>query len=101
MSADPCRECGREISTEAVICPHCGVPRPSPRGQLRRAWRKWQIWATVGSVISLFAFVSLGFAEWSLLAAALIYGMLWTWGDVRYQRLIAELGTRSATRESR
>ncbi len=24
----PCRECGKQISTEAPTCPHCGVPEP-------------------------------------------------------------------------
>jgi membrane protein YdbS with pleckstrin-like domain len=28
MALFPCRECGREISTEAPSCPHCGVPSP-------------------------------------------------------------------------
>ncbi len=25
----PCRECGQDISDEAVSCPHCGAPRPA------------------------------------------------------------------------
>jgi len=25
----PCRECGKQISTEALSCPHCGVPSPT------------------------------------------------------------------------
>jgi hypothetical protein len=29
MALQPCRECGREISTEAQTCPHCGVGRPA------------------------------------------------------------------------
>ena len=29
MSLAQCRECGKEISTEAVSCPHCGAPRPT------------------------------------------------------------------------
>lgn len=29
MALRPCRECGREISTEAATCPQCGVPRPT------------------------------------------------------------------------
>ena len=32
MSLVPCPECGREISTAAEACPHCGYPiRPSTR----------------------------------------------------------------------
>jgi hypothetical protein len=29
MALAPCRECGREVSTEAPSCPSCGVPRPT------------------------------------------------------------------------
>ena len=28
MALRPCRECGKEVSTEAATCPHCGVQRP-------------------------------------------------------------------------
>jgi hypothetical protein len=28
MSLSTCRECGQQVSTEAVSCPHCGVPDP-------------------------------------------------------------------------
>lgn len=28
MALQPCRECARELSTEATACPHCGAPRP-------------------------------------------------------------------------
>ena len=29
MALVDCRECGRDISTEARECPHCGVPEPA------------------------------------------------------------------------
>ena len=29
MALTACRECGREVSTAASACPHCGVPDPS------------------------------------------------------------------------
>lgn len=29
MPLKPCRECGKQVSTEAVSCPDCGVPRPT------------------------------------------------------------------------
>ena len=29
MALAECRECGRQVSTEAATCPHCGVPRPA------------------------------------------------------------------------
>jgi len=31
MSLKPCKECGREVSTKAIICPNCGAPIPSQR----------------------------------------------------------------------
>jgi len=31
MSMTTCRECQKEVSTEAKACPHCGAPRPSDR----------------------------------------------------------------------
>lgn len=40
MSLTPCRECGREMSTDALTCPHCGAPNPAlaARGVWRRPW---------------------------------------------------------------
>lgn len=29
MPLTECRECGKQISTEAANCPHCGVPNPA------------------------------------------------------------------------
>lgn len=29
MGLKPCRECGKDISTEARSCPHCGAPEPA------------------------------------------------------------------------
>jgi hypothetical protein len=29
MALRPCRECGKEVSTEAKQCPHCGVSNPT------------------------------------------------------------------------
>jgi hypothetical protein len=29
MALQPCSDCGREISTEAAICPTCGKPAPT------------------------------------------------------------------------
>jgi len=32
VSLTPCPECGREVSTQAVACPHCGAPIARARG---------------------------------------------------------------------
>jgi hypothetical protein len=29
----PCRECGKNVSTSADVCPHCGVKRPGKKGE--------------------------------------------------------------------
>jgi hypothetical protein len=29
MALKPCRECGRDVSTEAAACPHCGAAAPT------------------------------------------------------------------------
>jgi hypothetical protein len=36
MPLKPCRECGREVSDQAVACPNCGAPLPS-----RASWDGW------------------------------------------------------------
>ena len=38
MALAACRECGGEISTNAVMCPHCGVLYPA-----RKGWKGWGI----------------------------------------------------------
>jgi RNA polymerase subunit RPABC4/transcription elongation factor Spt4 len=32
MALVKCKECGKEISSNAVTCPHCGVPEPGKYG---------------------------------------------------------------------
>ena len=32
MALQPCRECGKEVSTEAGSCPHCGIANPTSDG---------------------------------------------------------------------
>ena len=32
----PCRECGHEVSEQALICPNCGAPQPA-----REKWNGW------------------------------------------------------------
>ncbi len=32
MAIRTCQECGKEISTKALVCPHCGAPGPASRG---------------------------------------------------------------------
>lgn len=37
MAIVRCRECGKEVSTEAAICPHCGVRDPGGAAAAGRA----------------------------------------------------------------
>ena len=31
MALKPCKECGKDVSTEANTCPNCGVPKPTKK----------------------------------------------------------------------
>ena len=33
MALTKCRECGKDVSTDAATCPHCGVADPGGTGQ--------------------------------------------------------------------
>ena len=39
MARARCRECGKEVSTEATTCPHCGCPAPAPTAPERAETR--------------------------------------------------------------
>lgn len=43
MAITRCRECERDVSTEALACPHCGAPRPTTS---RRSGFEWRSEAT-------------------------------------------------------
>lgn len=53
MALMACRECGREISNLATVCPHCGAPVVA--GSRGGSGRKW----TIGFLVALFALVVL------------------------------------------
>lgn len=46
MGLTQCRECQREVSTEAGKCPHCGVPFPARKGSTGRGF-EWKSRQTV------------------------------------------------------
>jgi hypothetical protein len=50
LSLAPCRECGKEISTSARACPHCGSP-------VKRV--KWWLWVPLGLLVAIVGFVAL------------------------------------------
>lgn len=37
MPVVKCRECGKEVSDSAKVCPHCGIKNPAPPSKIRRA----------------------------------------------------------------
>ena len=39
MALTKCRECGQEISSEAVSCPHCGAPKPQKKSSLESSFQ--------------------------------------------------------------
>ena len=50
MALEPCRECGREVSTEAQTCPHCGVGHPAgvPEPPRAPAQGRRRVWSSLG-----------------------------------------------------
>lgn len=59
MALKRCRECRRPVSTEAQVCPHCGVPNPipppkqSPRGKGHPILKLMAVLALAVTVVSL------------------------------------------------
>ena len=62
MALVPCRECGKEVSEEAKICPNCGVKTPSKkRHQIRTYMTIALILAFLGvSAMAYHSFTSSG-----------------------------------------
>lgn len=53
MALAPCKECGRQVSTQAKACPGCGGPPPKlPRQKI--SWKGWL--ALVASIFILAAY---------------------------------------------
>lgn len=58
MAVAKCRECKHEISTEAKVCPNCGVKKP-----YRKEWKDMPLWQkifvviTLGPIILMFIFI--------------------------------------------
>ena len=38
MALKPCRECKKKVSTEATVCPSCGVPNPTQKKTTVKPW---------------------------------------------------------------
>ena len=40
MALKPCRECNKKVSTEASVCPLCGVPNPTKKKKEKNLKKK-------------------------------------------------------------
>ena len=56
MALGPCSECGSQVSNQAEICPHCGIPFPSGSNAMR-------VFLVVGFAM-LFLLAGIGFLVW-------------------------------------
>lgn len=84
-----CKNCGKEIDDNAVICPDCGVPTDKFKTEAapadgQAAVQKTNVFAIIGFVLSLvaFAFIFIQVVVfWILAIAALtlsILGLVWS-----------------------
>lgn len=56
MALIKCKECGKEIRDEGVVCPHCGAPLPAqPPGKLNTL-RALMSFLFIVIVIAIFSF---------------------------------------------
>ena len=40
MAMSNCKECGKEVSTKAKACPHCGISKPASKLKIKKKVRK-------------------------------------------------------------
>jgi hypothetical protein len=54
MVLKPCRECGEQVSTEAVTCPNCGIKSPArkPLGCLGGVAAAFEVILIIGAIHS-------------------------------------------------
>jgi len=58
MSLYECRECGGQVSDQAVSCPHCGAPYPA-----RLVWKGWGVDKEIGPRIFGYPLVHIAFGR--------------------------------------
>lgn len=59
MALIKCSECGKEISSDAKSCPHCGKPLPRPKGKpFYKSVRFWIV-VIIVIIIGVFVYVSI------------------------------------------
>ena len=58
MALNECRECGGQVSDQAVTCPHCGAPYPA-----RAGWKGWGVDKEFGPHIFGYPLVHISFGR--------------------------------------
>jgi hypothetical protein len=98
MGLIKCSECGADISTEAVMCPHCGKPNTAHKTEVPREETKTR---PIGAALSVFIVPLFGFIVWSLLAKGPSISLEATHGIVPATQLQANPGTEVPLQEVR
>lgn len=78
MALKGCRECKKEVSTEAMACPHCGCPFPTEKKEdLKKFPSEWEKYIQPGvkeELKKLLPFFHWGF-EWEWKSKTTLFGL--------------------------
>lgn len=47
-----CKNCGKEVSDQAYVCPYCGVRLHSENGDAKKSGEEWSVITIVGFVLA-------------------------------------------------
>ena len=75
MALDNCRECAREVSTEAATCPNCGVGNPTGSRKAAASGKQQTDSRTIAKGVSAGIFTCV-VAPFALLAMVVLIYML-------------------------
>ena len=59
MALVPCRECGKEVSDEAEVCPSCGIKTPSKKRYQRK------MYMNIGVLVALLSLLGFGYYKFT------------------------------------
>jgi len=85
MALTKCKECGKEISTEAISCPSCGAPQKSPVTieATGKKWKKLTLASVMALLVGIFLiFMAAGSGSSSSAGATAGIGVLLTLGGI-------------------
>ena len=74
MTLKSCRECNKKVSTEASVCPSCGVPNPTEGALTLKEKRSIETAKSVSNIklLSTIYFLILGIYTYSLFNISLV-----------------------------